>query len=56
MIHPVPAAARKPIPVPTHARAPMAKSLSQEQSDFTSEGSPPPREAVVSIPAGAPRP
>jgi hypothetical protein len=36
---------------PRPARAPKAKSLAQQQTDFTSEGSPPPGLVAASVPA-----
>ena len=36
--------------------APVAKTLAQQKSDFTAEGSPPPGNVATSIPAGSPDP
>ncbi|MCK6369939.1 MAG: hypothetical protein L6Q83_01225 [Gammaproteobacteria bacterium] len=38
---------------PATTRAPAARSLAQQKTDFTSEGAPPPVEAATSLPVVA---
>lgn len=40
----------KPVIIP----APVAKTLAEQKSDFTAEGSPPPGKVSTSTPAGSP--
>ena len=41
---------------PVVAPVPVTKTLAEQKSDFTAEGSPPPGKVSTAIPAGSPEP